>query len=193
MKLRWSTPAPEAGDLGSTSGVAAATTSAPIEDSWDHWGKLGLHKGKLSCKGRLVLPLDPDVVHKTVMVKEVVTRPVLETGPTVVESVEVEKEEERISYRFRFSDLIAIKDLIVEEVGTLQAWQHLPLRKNAGAEINPLPIHEDLLHVEGNTVGAAPVGGTGAEKIWCKLCLKQLPRSKMRMHVGGHILKDKVR
>lgn len=42
-------------------------------------------------------------------------------------------------------------------------------------------------------VGMAPAAGASAEEVGCKLCVKQLQRLKMRMHVGGHILKNKVR
>lgn len=193
MKLRQTRCAVEAGEGASTSGVIPTTNSAPAADSWDHWGELGLHKGELSCKCRLVLPLNPDVVEEPVVVKETVTRTVVGMGPATQESVETENVVGRTSFRFSQSDLIAVKDLLVEEIGVLKAWRHLPVQNIAGADVNPLPIHEDLFHVEASTVGAAPVGGTGAEKVWCKLCLAQVPRSKMRMHVGGHILKDKVR
>lgn len=193
MKLRRTRSTLEVGEEASTPGAVAATSNAPVEDMWSHWGELGMHKGELSCKCRLVLPLNPDVVHEPVVVKETVTRTVLGTGPMTQETVEVEKVSARTAFQFSRSDLVAVKALLVEEVGTLKAWRHLPLQKIARADVNPLPIHEDLFHFEADAVGATPAAGSGTEKIWCKVCLAQVPRSKMRMHVGGHILKDKVR
>ncbi|CAN0563114.1 unnamed protein product, partial [Ectocarpus sp. 12 AP-2014] len=74
----------------------------------------------------------------------------------------------------------------------LSAWRHLPAQKTSGVDANPLPLHEDLFHVQAGALGVAPSGGLGSEKICCKLCTREVQRSKMRLHVGGHILKDKA-
>ena len=148
-------------------------------------------KGELSCKCRLVLPLDPDVVVTPVVVKETVTRTVLREGPMVQEQVEIEKSVDRTSFRFELADLTAVKGILVDEVDALSAWRHLPAQKTSGVDANPLPLHEDL--VQAGALGVAPSAGLRSEKICCKLCTREVQRSKMRQHVGGHILKDKVR
>lgn len=198
MKLQWSSVAPaiaadrlEEGDGTPSSDIGEDGT--PATGSWQYWGELGLHKGELSCKCRLVLPLDPDVVVTPVVVKETVTRTVLREGPMVQEQVEIEKSVDRTSFRFELADLTAVKDILVDEVDALSAWRHLPAQKTSGVDANPLPLHEDLFHVQAGALGVAPSGGLGSEKICCKLCTREVQRSKMRLHVGGHILKDKVR
>ncbi|CAB1119905.1 unnamed protein product [Ectocarpus sp. CCAP 1310/34] len=65
MKLQRSKVAPAVGAvrLGEGDGTSSSDfgeDGAPAKDSWQHWGDLGLHKGELSCKCRLVLALDPD-------------------------------------------------------------------------------------------------------------------------------------
>lgn len=159
MRLKRTGSALEAGERDGTSGVSPATSSAPLAHSWDHWGGLGMHKGELSCKSRIVLPLNPDVVQDPVVVKETVTSTVLSTEPTLQESAEVEIVVHRTSFRFSLDDLVAVHKLLVEEVGALKAWRHVPVQKIARADANPLPIHEDLFHVEADTMGATPVGG----------------------------------
>ena len=199
MKLQWSSVAPaiaavrlEEGDGTPSSDIGEDGT--PATGSWQHYGELGLHKGELSCKCRLVLPLDPDVAVTPVVVKETVTRTVLREGPMVQEQVEIEKKSvDRTSFRFELADLTAVKDILVDEVDALSAWRHLPAQKTSGVDVNPLPLHEDLFHVQAGALGVAPSGGLGSEKICCKLCTREVERSKMRLHVGGHILKDKVR
>ena len=111
----------------------------------------------------------------------------------VQEQVEIEKSVDRTSFRFELADLTAVKDILVDEVDALSAWRHLPAQKTSGVDANPLPLHEDLFHVQAGALGVAPSGGLGSEKICCKLCTREVQRSKMRLHVGGHILKDKVR
>ena len=191
MKLTRSRCVLSAGEGVSSAGVTPATNSSPVGDWWDHHGELGMHKGELSCKSRLIMPLDPDVVVEPVATKEVGARQVVGAGVTAEEMVEEQTIVERTCFRFRLDDLVALKSTLVEQLGAMKAWDQLPRHKVASADINPLPLHEDLLHVEASTVGVAV--GTAVEKIGCKLCLKQLSRSKMRMHIGGHILKDKVR
>ena len=112
----------------------------------------------------------------------------------VQEQVEIEKSVDRTSFRFELADLTAVKDILVDEVDALSAWRHLPAQKTSGGvDANPLPLHEDLFHVQAGALGVAPSAGLRSEKICCKLCTREVQRSKMRQHVGGHILKDKVR
>ncbi|CAN0057228.1 unnamed protein product [Ectocarpus sp. 6 AP-2014] len=179
MKLQWSSVAPaiaadrlEEGDGTPSSDIGEDGT--PATGSWQHWGELGLHKGELSCKCRLVLPLDPDVVVTPVVVKETVTRTVLREGPMVQEQVEIEKSVDRTSFRFELADLTAVKDILVDEVDALSAWRHLPAQKTSGVDANPLPLHEDLFHVQAGALGVTPSGGLGSEKICCKLCTREV-------------------
>ena len=158
MKLKQTTRALEAVEGASTSGAVSAAHSAPVGDSWDHWGDLGMHKGELSCKVRLVLPLDPDIVVEPAVVEETVTRTAPGEGPATEGSVHVV---ERTLFHFTRADLVAVKATLVEELGALKAWNHVPLQRIAGADANPLPIHEDLVHVEADRVGVAPAGGGG--------------------------------
>ena len=170
----------------------APSSGAPA-DSWDHCGELGMHKWELSCKHRLVYPLNPDVVVEPQVVQESTTRIVLGAGPAAQETVQTEKVVHRTLFRFARDDLVAVHATLVEEVGALKAWGLLPTQKIAAADSNPLPIHEDMLHVEADMVGAGPARGTADEQLWCQLCVSRLSRKNMRLHVGGHILKDEVR
>ncbi|CAM9799318.1 unnamed protein product [Sphacelaria rigidula] len=102
-------------------------------------------------------PLDPDVVHEPVVVKKTVTRSALDTGPTMQDSVEMG------NVVFSYSDLVVVKDLLMEEVGTPKAWRYLPLQNIARA------IHEDVFHVEANTAGVAPAPDPAGSTV-CGFC-----------------------
>ena len=95
----------------------------------------------------------------------------------VQEQVEIEKSVDRTSFRFELADLTAVKGILVDEVDALSAWRHLPAQKTSGGvDANPLPLHEDLFHVQAGALGVASSAGLRSEKICCKLCTREVQR-----------------
>ncbi|CAM9556283.1 unnamed protein product [Ectocarpus fasciculatus] len=105
----------------------------------------------------------------------------------VQEQVEIEKSVDRTSFRFELADLTAVKGILVDEVDALSAWRHLPAQKTSGVDANPLPLHEDLFHVQTGALGVAPSAGLRSKKICCKLCTRKVQRSTMRQHARWEV------
>lgn len=137
---------------------------AAVEDGEKfEWNERELDSFAYVCPVKLVVELDPDMT-------------------------------ETLTYAFTKEGLSGLRDTLVLTTEDLHGWSTLPTLRESPRGKNPLlPLHPDLVHALG---GAEAGGGETAYvngKAPCKICSKEVTMVRMRLHVGGHILRDEVR
>lgn len=99
------------------------------------------------------------------------------------------------TYVFSLADLTILKDLLVTTVADVKGWSATPVvHRTPSPGTPPLPVQADLDYLFDGPEALEPAPTPSLrEKVNCPMCPSQIGLRKLRLHVGGHILEDKVR